>query len=65
MQQPDSFLTTREATDRACYSRPDVFTRAWRAAGYSLHKLPSGRIRVSLEDFQRFMQGKPAEQQAS
>ena len=50
---------------RARYSRPDVFTRAWRAAGYSLHKLPSGRIRVAVSDFKRFMQGKPAERQAS
>ena len=49
------FLTTREATDRARYSRCDSFLRAWRAAGLPTYRRPSGRTLIAAEDFERFV----------
>ena len=50
------FLTTRQACDRAGFSRPDSFLRSWRRVGWQVYKRPSGRNVVAVEDFDRFIE---------
>ncbi len=50
------FLTSREACDRASYSRPDSLLRAWRKAGLPVYQRVSGRNLVALDDFAKFIQ---------
>ena len=49
------FLTTRQACDRAGFSRPDSFLRSWRRVGFRVFKRRSGRNVVAVEDFERFI----------
>ena len=49
------FMTTREACDELCFSRPDSFLRAWRAAGLTTYQRPSGRHLISVADIERFL----------
>ena len=59
MDQSDSyagpFLTSREACDRAGFSRPDSFIRSWRAAGLPVYRRASSRLMVTLPDFEKFI----------
>ena len=50
------YITSREGCDRAGYSRPDSFLRAWRAAALPIYKRASGRNVVALVDFEKFIQ---------
>ena len=54
------FLTTRQACDRAGFSRPDSFLRSWRRVGMQVYKRPSGRNVVAVEDFERFIEREPS-----
>ena len=56
IQQPNEFISSREACDRTGYSRPDTFLNAWKRAGLPVYKAPSGRNRVSEADLERFSQ---------
>ena len=49
------FLTSREACDRAGFSRPDAFLRSWRAARLPVYARPSGRKVVAASDFAKFI----------
>ena len=55
------FLTTREACDRAGFSRPDSFLRSWRRVGFPVFKRRSGHNVVAVEDFRRFIAPEAAE----
>ena len=55
------FLTTRQACDRAGFSRPDSFMRSWRRVGLQVYKRPSGRNVVAVEDFEKFIAPEVAE----
>ena len=59
------FLTSREACDRAGFSRPDSFLRSWQRAGLKTYRRPSGRHLIAVEDFQKFIApvGAPAAEQ--
>ena len=50
------FLTSREACDRAGFSRPDSFLRSWRRVGLQVYKRPSGRNVVAVQDFEKFIE---------
>ena len=52
---PGPFIDSREACDRAGYSRPDSLLRAWRAAGLPVYRRASGRLMVALADFEKFI----------
>ena len=49
------FVTTREACDELCFSRPDSFLRSWRSAGFAIYRRPSGRCLVAVADIERFL----------
>ena len=51
-----SFLTTRQACDRAGFSRPDSFMRSWRRVGFPVFTRRSGRNVVAVEDFAKFIE---------
>ena len=53
------FLTTKQAADYTGYSRPDSFTRAWRAAGLSFWRRPGGHLLVNPVDLERFLTRAP------
>ena len=50
------FLTTRQACDRAGFSRLDSFLRSWRRVGLQVYKRSSGRNMVAVEDFEKFIE---------
>ena len=50
------FMTTRQVCDELGYSRPDSFTRAWRARGLPLYRRAGGRLLIERKDLGRFVQ---------
>ena len=50
------FLTTRQACDRAGFSRPDSFLRSWRRVGFPVFTRRSGHHVIAVEDFERFIE---------
>ena len=54
IEQQQGLVTSREAADRAGFSRPDSLLRSWRAAGLPIFRRPSGRILVAESDLARF-----------
>ena len=50
-----TYLTTRQATEMFGYSRPDSFTRAWRAHGLPIYRRAGGRLVVRRKDLGRFV----------
>ena len=53
---PGPFIDSREACDRAGYSRPDSLLRAWRAAGLPIFRRASGRNLLAVSDFEKFIE---------